>query len=509
MKKSRNQNSRLSFQEKNTLFKKGIKNDYALLIGLILLSVISIYYLPNVISSVLFLVILVAMYRSKADYFWLVFLVFLVDPPGGLFPNRDYNYSVPLYLIPGLRYIYFPELVIFCLFAKFLLKKRKVPIYFKNSITLLAVYCVFLLVLSFFFGISPTRLFRTIRFIIPYTLLFSIPALMNSPLLWVKFYKLLFPIVFINLGTQLYELISGQQFAILFGTNFNPFDEQYGNYYEKLASGELSGVGSRVFYSYMMNISILLGSMYFSTIRQDYFSKRYLRYIMGVAIFSIVLTATRGYIVAISFAWVAFILYSSKNIMPIIQYTVSIVAVVIILLFAFPQVKDQFTFISSRLTTLDDFKEEDTARETGFERFTEYMPMQMVIFKESPIFGWAFSDKFHNNSNGHVGHTNMLINGGVIGYLLFVGFWFAFNIKLYRLYKTCSSANNYMKGLPVFIIIFFVFFIIHSTSGQVFHYMVGFESTGIVLLLYFSFAINAYNYTKLEENRIRQDLKTA
>lgn len=428
--------------------------------------------------------------------------MFCVDPPGGLFPNRDYNYTVPMYSLFGIRSIYFTELFIFTALFKAIFKHKIKPLFFNRAIVVLSIYALILLAVSFFIGISPLRFFRTIRFILPYSLLYSIPSLMRQKDDWILFFKLLFPLVFINLGTQLYEIVLEKQFAVQFGTSFIPFDENYGQYFNILTEGRLSGVGSRVFYSYMMNFLISFAATYYLSIEQKNFSKIYLRLILSLALISIILTATRGYIIATAFLSISFLLYSSRNISSLIGNIFVIILVVLLGLFLFPPLKEQGLFVNQRISTLGALNNRGE-KNAGLERITTYMPQQLELLKQSPVFGWGFSDVFHANSNGHVGHTNILINAGVLGYLLFGYFWIYFVYRVYKLYAYCQLGNIYKSGLPIIIFGFITFLIIHSTSGQVFQFMIGFENVGVTLLMFLSFSDFAFSSAAVEEIELR------
>jgi hypothetical protein len=114
-------------------------------------------------------------------------------------------------------------------------------------------------------------------------------------------------------------------------------------------------------------------------------------------------------------------------------------------------------------------------------------PIVFEKYLESPIIGFGFTDEYMNYADGHVGHHTMLLNGGIIGYALFMFLFIQFTYKLFVAYSVASKTNIYRKCVLVFLIGLVGMFIIHSTSAMVFSYQVGF-SKGLMVALFFMFA---------------------
>jgi hypothetical protein len=121
-------------------------------------------------------------------------------------------------------------------------------------------------------------------------------------------------------------------------------------------------------------------------------------------------------------------------------------------------------------------------------RLAEYSPAVLAKFYESPIIGWGFSNEFSDNTNGHVGNQAMLLNSGLIGYLLFIYFWFSICVIPIKTRRYLLPGNPFRNSLLVIPIIFLGYFVIHSISGQLFQYAVGFQYQGVSQMYFYALA---------------------
>ena len=95
----------------------------------------------------------------------------------------------------------------------------------------------------------------------------------------------------------------------------------------------------------------------------------------------------------------------------------------------------------------------------------------------------------------HVGHHTMLLNGGIIGYLLFVFFWIYFILTLISQKTRHSQSNLLKKSLLVFLVGIIGLLIIHSSSTTIFSYFIKVPNA-LMLTIFFVFADIVYKETK-------------
>jgi len=190
----------------------GDKNEFLKFILVFSVSVFAVYFLPDIVSKLLFGILLFLFYRSKKNYFWFAFIYFCVDAPSGLFPNGDLNYGMPMVTLPFI--ITFQELFIYVAFVKALRIKKTYFLYSK-PVQILIIYMVFLFLITFLLGTSQRSILESIKWTLSWSLLYSVPRLISSEEDWISFFRLLFPITFIALGTQIFQLILDTNMLLL------------------------------------------------------------------------------------------------------------------------------------------------------------------------------------------------------------------------------------------------------------------------------------------------------
>ena len=401
--------------------------------GLYAICIITTYFLPNLVNQLFFLLLLFLFYRSKENYFWFVFFLFLVDPPGGLFPPDDYNYGLAMYnFLPGTgRMVYFQELFIFTAFFKALRAGIKPRFVFKKPLMLLGVYLIFLFIASFFFGMTTFRMLSAIRNIIPWSLVFSILVLMPAHEDWLRFFRIIFILLVISVATQILSILISRTPAVLLGVDFQPVMDYGPKEYSDLA-GDPSQL--RPISSSHVSLIALMGAMFYILYRGKTLNKTWLFIIIYIALFSILVTATRGWIIAYFLMIVLFMILGGRNIKRFIQFTI-LMLIASNIMFISPRIQDQVKNSIKRMGTIEKIARGDLTAGGTDARLEDYSPAIMAKFYESPVIGWGFSNEYAEYSNSHVGNQSLLLNVGLIGYLMFVYFWYTIcsvpiNIKI-------------------------------------------------------------------------------
>ena len=100
-----------------------------------------------------------------------------------------------------------------------------------------------------------------------------------------------------------------------------------------------------------------------------------------------------------------------------------------------------------------------------------------------------------------VGNQSILMIGGILGYCAIFSIIIYFMLKLYILSKKLDNDNIYKNSLIILVFSFIVLFIIHSSSGQIFGYLVFAKSNSHALTLSIFFAmINNFYLSSLRND---------
>jgi O-antigen ligase len=141
-------------------------------------------------------------------------------------------------------------------------------------------------------------------------------------------------------------------------------------------------------------------------------------------------------------------------------------------------------------------QERSAATETLQHKIKNRLPKQLDLIQKRPLTGWAFTEKFIDND---VGNIALIAEAGIIGFIVFLFFWY----KMVRvLYKEQKNKHLDKKFQGVYYILFLVFLgllISHFTTNRIFGYTTFpiFLSLFIVMVnkLYFSLSLSKSNAT--------------
>lgn len=445
---------------------------------------IIIHYLPSSVSISLLTIVLFISLITKRTYYWLALVLILIETQTFLFSFAHKQTLIPTFnILPGsLRDLYFEEIFIYVLLIKaiYYLNRRHI-VFYSKPLRVLFVYFLILFLFSIVIGIDYIKFFATIRNFAGYTLLFSIPILLNSEENFIRFFKLIFPIVFIVFSIQILEIILGKGVSFLINVEQSiKFEEIIIDPEEKLA---------RQLYAYHTFILALIGSFYFLSLGSlSPFRRMYLNIINLIVFLSAFLSATRGYILCIIVGFILYYMVIERKIIRYIKYVIVPLSLFIILYFTVPPIQIQVNKTYERFMSIEDIVSGNLEETSDFGRITERGPRMFQKYKESWLFGWGFSSEFYEYADKHVGHIYVLLNTGLIGYLLFTWFLIYFINRILKYRKHLNTENPYKKALGIFIIGILIYFTLHSTSEATFIYLIGFRGLAFTLLLFFSFS---------------------
>jgi len=453
-----------------------------------LFTVVAIYIfphlgIPQLLIKVIFLFLLLFVFRSKNDAFWLAWFFVVINAPGRLF-SIGYSstiYRLPLYRLGPGSAIGFDELFLLIYLLKFLLKKDKNINIFNRYWTFILIYGFITLFYSFGIGLSSENIVTAIRMIISWIWVLIIPEFISDTDKLAEAFKLLAPFVFINFFIQIYTQITGQYLNdILSG-------EQW---FRILGSPEEELI--RVFDGCAINLFCMIMSLFYLCSEDKRFNRTYLNLIVVVYLIFILLTATRGWIVA------SLILLSSIFFMRGFNYIKQLSSTVLILiLFVFllriiyPSFILQASLSLERFKTLKFLLAGDPSAGGTLWRMTERGPRVMAVFKENPVIGWGLSDRYISSWDMHVGNQTMLMQGGIIGYAIWIICYALTLLNIYFLSRNSIVRSEIKKGGIVFLIAMIALFAIHSSSSQI----LGFNGVPLFFHYLLAFTIAAANAT--------------
>lgn len=467
--------------------------DNSLFLLFFLFAASTIYFLPPTLSKIIFMGFLILAYRSKRDYIWLAFLFVLYDTPnyfffGGLVDDPT---RVPIYQFTKGISLTFQDLLIITLVFKTINLRKKSIVVFDKEIKLFALFFGFILIFSLALGIGLKNFILTLRYIIPLILLFYLPKLMATKDDWLKFLKVLMPIAIFTLIGQLYYIL----FSFPLSAFFKPSMVNEVN--QNLVNS--AGFVSRYYTGVFINYIIFIGCLYLLALRKPNFNRIYVNIILIATLLQPIISATRGYTLAYLFVlglW--FLILSAKN---KAKYT----AAFVILLFAMgtyiisnPVFARQIDQSFSRLLTVTYLLSGDATAGGTLGRLTDRTPRVMAQVENSPIIGYGFSDTYYEYFDDHVSYPTMLLNFGVIGFLIFVILFFNLFNRLYS-FGIKSKHESKTTFQKIFLIGLIGLLIVNSSSRQIFGFTLP-PYVNFMVVIFFSLA-NALVVSEYKEKR--------
>jgi hypothetical protein len=460
----------------HTDYKKQLIKDVVFIYLLLFISIIFRYFLPHILGNIYFFIILIVSFFSRKEYFWIPFFLLLFSIPGYLFFNGG-DYSLPSLNIPSLgREIFYNEFVCIGFIIKALFyKTNTIPLFYKKSLFLILGYSAILMILGFVLGSSLFKVLKTFRYFLPMLLLFAIPKLLFiQEDKVIRFINILFSLVFFCVMAQLIDIIFGRPIASFFGETKIIYSSNELSP-DKLVFDVNTKIVRTVYGIFILFISFI-ASLFYTVSGNNVWGKKYLYVIIALCFLSVFLSATRGWIIAFSVIVLLYLLLFPKN----LKISVSGFLIILVLILFSPKIERQITGSFSRFKTMNSLLQGDKTAGGSLERITVRGPRVMAKFKESPIWGFGFSDEYYDFADGHVGNQTLLLNGGIIGYLVYSVFWLAFILGLYK-----GSLSS--KSVYIFIFAFLGLFIIHSSTRIIFSYSLDVENA-IGLSSFFAFS---------------------
>jgi hypothetical protein len=321
---------------------------------------------------------------------------------------------------------------------------------------------------------------------------FIIPRLLLSENDFNNLNKLLFPIVIVAIISQFYSYTVGSYFADTLNGGIGV---------RNLAITDDRDNISRAANSSFILLFCFVNAIFYFFSKKQIFNKTYLLLIIFFAFFSVFLSATRGWILGYTLIILLTIFFISKSkrlLLPIVSYTCLILLCIITI---YPKTLIQLQNASERLLTIESLASGDITAEGTLSRLDERGPRVLNKFNESPVFGWGFSENYFDFRDNHVGHHNLLLNVGVIGYILLniLFFKWCFNIYIISKKNTIPTISN-NSSIYIYMFALFGMYIIHSSSAQAW----GLDIS-VAHVLFYSLLLQRISYFALLKQFLKND----
>jgi hypothetical protein len=408
------------------------------------------------VSTSWYVLLLVLYYFSDDEAFWLAFFLTTVDGFMGFLGL----YSATLEAIPGLPGVEVAQIYIMLSLAKVVMKKKTASPFYGKQLRLLLGYTAFLILLGLAYGLSGpmNNYLKVVKMLLPLVLFYTIPRLMKNFQDFTRLFSLLFLVFLLGYATQLFSLVTG----------FNP--AIYTRRADEAADLEV-GRNFRLLYNEAITLVCLTGSLYFLSLRTKKPFPDFFLYLITCLTFAMAfLSATRGWILSFGFMILLHFLLIQKFTAKLAMVLSIFLVIILVVVFSDNVVGRQIQFSIERLTTLEALAGGDLSAGGTLVRLDERGPLVMSVWAESPVFGKGFSDAFFEAQDFHVGNQNILMHAGVIGLGLMVLCLITIILTLLNQYKHRERSNPYRKAFLSLAIILPGWFMLHSSSQQLFAY---------------------------------------
>jgi len=423
------------------------KEDFVYLFILFTSSIIFTYYLPRNLSNIFFLILLFLFLRSEKNYFWFAFFFILVQGPAYFFSDfyGSSQYRLPIYsILPGLSFTPI-DLFVILAFIKALLKGKKKKLMLKTPLIIILAYITISFIFTIIKDFDLQYLGPVMRGPFYYSIIISFSYLVTERKDALYFIYLVIPSIFFLFFTQLYFLITRNEFINLFYPGYRGILQmENSGQIRAIAGGDLL-----VLFCFVFSLFLLEN-------HKKKLSNRYLYLISTVAYISVIISATRIWFVVFSFILFGYIFISKRRMSNLIKIFI-VLAIIFTMLFLSDVISIDFLErgVGKRLAGILYVIQGKFHSVKTFEyRYFVRLPRVIEGVKKYIIFGCGFSRKGLEYIDFHVGFFNTILQFGIIGFSLFI----LFIISYFKLIKTSinkiGNLNPFNIPLKILALIF-------------------------------------------------------
>jgi len=454
-----------------------IFTDLVFMILLFISSSYVVYFTSQSVSQVFFLaLLLIFLLSSKKDYLWFAFFLVIMWTPGYLFSDFSALSTQRLPLYTFLRGWSFTPLELFLLFAflKALRYGRRVHFALKRPLILILIYAGFLFFISFFlYGTNQDNLDYILKCFINTSIFVSFSLLVYTKEDIFRFFYLFLPIVFFIFFAQIYFVVTGIPFVNLFNPGYRTVVLLSESQVRPLSGGIMI-----LFLSYVSSLLLL-------RFQHRFKGKYFLLATVMVCYLSVFLSATRIWFIMFSFILVCYVLFTNVRVAKY-KYLFFVIVLGVILFLNVKPLKFGIEGAWNRISEVGGVVSEGIHEaQTLDRRVSIRLPKVLEGIKQNWLIGWGFSDTYFEYSDRHVGNFDTILQGGLIGFLLFGYLWFSFFEMIFVTRKKVKGTNTYRDPLLVLVSAFGAILIAHFSTYHWFGLLFS-QRGGVFLLIFMS-----------------------
>ena len=429
---------------KTTTITQSVKDLFFLII-LLILSFYAVYFTPQNISRVFFLLPLFVFLLSNRNYLWFAYFFVLAQGPGYFFADFSgaSQQRLPLYtFLAGMSFTPLDAFIVFAL-LKALIKGRKMKLKLRDPLLILLAYIIFSVgVNSAIYGTDIGVLAGNSRWVFCYSIIISFSYLVNQKHYIYRFIMLIFPFVFFVFFTQIYAVVTGNELINLFNSGFRGIE-----------LNSVTGDIRTVMAGELILLFSLLSALIMLVNKESKLPKLYLVSVITVSFISVFLSATRLWFLIFSFIMAGYVFVSKRKILSVLGISSILVLTTSVLIYSGLVSVD--TLLYSPWMRLQQVFKVATGNvymvDTARNRLVNQLPIIMEVIRQNPLIGYGFSDVTMNFYNNNLGFVNTILMFGVIGFSFFLLFFIkVFEMLISSIRKI--SINNAFR-LPLKIIV--------------------------------------------------------
>lgn len=439
-----------------------MKNDSVRFTVAYLATILLVYGLPRlgfpqIVIQAAFLGIILYIYQSRDNLFWLVWYFALINAPGGLFESASIGnllYGLPIYRLGSGVAIGFGDLILMAFTLKAIRIRRPNFFIYKRQVWLIMSLGLLYFVISFAQGISPQNMIVTVRALSSWAWLLLLPIFVSQPDDLVRLYRLLVPVVIMSFAAVIHTYITGNYIGfVLAGRQ---------NLVKVIASDESL---ARVNTSIAILFVALVLSLYYLSKKKTVLSQNVLISVAVIVSSLVFLSGTRGWSIGLLVLFISFFFISGFGFFKQLVRVLVILAIFFtITVNVFPGITSQASLAFSRLLTVESLLEGDVTAGGTLSRIDIRTPIVMGAWKESPLIGWAFSNTYYSSLDYHVGHANNLLNLGILGFIPFNLLYLYMILMAIRGGRRKRFVTPGQNSYLVLVFALIALYVVHSTS---------------------------------------------
>jgi hypothetical protein len=421
-----------------------------------------------------FIALLVAAWFSRRNYFWMAFFFIILESPGYFFEYAETSHLPFIKILPGVSLTPI-DCFILLMLAKLIMQGKRIKLKLKTPLALLFLNFIFAFFLgAIFFQSSSGTSITFIRPTIYMAWILVFTGFIESKEDMHNFFKLLLPMAFFIVFTQIYFLSKSREFI-------NVFDPQARAALElNSLTGEIRAPMGGVLALFLIYIYALVAFNF----KEQIISKWYLTVIISLCMLSAILSATRSW-----FGIFLFILISIyyKQIAKMWKMGLLIMLTIFILfslvrlgVFSKEYLKESlwgrlsqvFIFASGKGGQIDSYESRQIQSGKIFD-----------VIKEQLFFGYGFSDisvRYHNNN---LGFLNTILISGIFGQAIIIFLAYSYFKMIFSALKKIPPNSSYRPALRVLPISFSGILIFYFIDWDFFSFLY-FEKVAFMMVFF-------------------------